>query len=442
MKKFLILFLLLWSIPAVADDRTDLQAQINALAAAGGGDLYLDAREYVLTQAPGQFYSLTLPGGVNLIGAGRGKTQLTQAAGAGPSERLIYVNGTTRIQDLTLFGNHDYQTVDEHRAGLFIQNGADTIIERVDATGFTGDGFTVYNSVYRLTFSQVRAFSNGRDGIAITPSSVGVTGLRIKDSSFWLNAAQQIDAEPGPGAPISDVTISGCWLSAGAGIQYALAIAGYNSSNHTFDWSVYGNTIDGGTDIVWGERILFYGNRGINWTTTEAVKVYRDSVGVVIEGNSFVQAQTSLAGVSGVLVSGVSAVNMPSAVLVANNYISSLYFSGYGIRLSGTTDAAISGNYIQGFPTGIYARATLPDSRYLLIHANRIIGSTLGVSLAGQTSVSLLAVTMSENLIDGSGVGISADDAYHSTKASQFIANTCLGTTACLTNLPTGAKVF
>lgn len=439
MKKLIILLFLLFAGPALADDRTDLQTQINNLAAAGGGDLYLDAREYVLTQAPGQFYSLTLPGGVNLIGAGRDKTRLTQAPGAGLSERLIYVNGTTRVQDLSLFGNKDYQTADEHRAGLFIQNGAYSVIERVNSSGFTGDGFTVYSSVSRLTFNDVAAFSNGRDGLAITPAGT-VNGIKITNSSFWLNAAQQIDAEPGP-VQLSDVTISGCYISGGVS-QYALAIAGYSSSYHTTDWTVIGNTIDGATDIVWAERVLFEGNRGLNWSPHPAVTVYRDSVGVTVQGNSFVQGQATVPGISGILVSGVSTVNMPSSVLVADNYLTSLYFSGYGVRLSGVTDAVISNNVVKGFPIGVYARATLPDSRYLLIRGNRILGSTLGISLAGQTSVALLAVVISENLIDASGIGVSVDDGYHSTKAATLIANTCLGTTTCLTNLPTGARVF
>lgn len=439
MKKLIILFLLLLASPVLADDRTDLQAEIDALAPTGGV-VYLEPRTYTLTQAPGQPYSLTLPGGVDLVGAGREQTLLVQADGAGASQRLIYVAGQTRVADLSLFGNKAYQTVDEHRAGLFILNSNGSVVERVDSYGFTGDGFTVYNNVYNLAFSEVAAYDNARDGLAITPAGTGavVSGVSVIGSRFYSNAGQQLDSEPGVTALVSLVLVKDCYLDVGPSTQYALTIAGSGTATPTLSWLVKDNTINGTIETVWAERVDIVDNRGQNPTVSSSVFIYRTSKGVSVRGNDFFQIAGGTSNGTVVLVSGTSG-QQPSNIQISDNRIRSAYFPGFGVRLSGVVDAEVSGNTISGVSTGIYARSTLPV-KHVLITRNRVFGSTLGVSLGGLGGVVFQSATVAENFIE-TGTGVSADDGYHSLVDVVLLANTCLGT-PCLTNVPTSARVF
>lgn len=444
MKRILVFLFLLLSAPAFADDRTDLQTEIDALAGAGGGTVYLEPREYRLTQTPGTFYSLVLPGNVNLVGAGEGLTLLTQENGAGASQRLLYVYGKTSISDLSLFGNKAYQTADVHRAGVLVKDATEVTLRHVTSFGFTGDGLVLYSGS-NITLDSVTVFDNARDGIAMTPGSVvPLVNVVLKDSKVFGNTAQQVDSEPGVSVLVSKVQVYHNTIDGTGSNDYALAVGGSGTDYRTLDWQVFDNQIVGGTLIGWAENVDFHDNHVMNSTTKSAVTVYRSSKLVTVRDNALYQTQTSAANIGVVFVSGTGIGSMPSGITISGNRITT-NAPNFGMRVEVTQDILILGNYVYGASYGIYLRTTIPlyPFYFALIQGNYISGFTVaGVYAAGNTGAQLIAITLANNYLEGTGIGAVLSDAFHSTQTAVVSGNTCLNTSACITNLPPISRVF
>lgn len=443
MKRLLILLCLAWSSAAFADDRADIQAQIDLAASLGGGDVYLDSRVYVLSQTPGAYYSLVLPGNVNLIGAGRDKTLLSQAPGAGPSQRLVYAYGKTTISDLSLFGNRAYQTVDEHRAGLFVKDATQVTISRVDSYGFTGDGFVAYSGD-NVTYDDVSAFDNGRNGLSLTPGGPPLSGVAILNSHFYGNTAQQIDSEPGPSALVSRVVVRGCVIDGTGNNDYALTVGGASTAGASSTWQISDNQITNGVIIVWANSVRFYNNNVVNATTKPAVTVYRSSHLVSVNGNYLYQTQTAAPNVGVIYVAGTGSGSMPSGITISENTVVTNP-TNFGVRAEGVLDVLVLGNYIYGASYGAYFRTTNAayPLKFVLFQGNFVSGFTVaGLYLAGNTNSVLTAATVANNLFDGLGVSMILGDSYQSTQSVVVSGNTCLGPAVCMSRLPPISRVF
>jgi hypothetical protein len=104
---------------AVTSDRAFLQSLLDA-----GGEVFVPAGNYVVDQAGTSPYCLNATS-AHVHGAGQGTTTISLAAGTGPSVSILHLLGDgASLQDLTLDGTKATQAADEHRHGVFVQDGA------------------------------------------------------------------------------------------------------------------------------------------------------------------------------------------------------------------------------------------------------------------------------------------------------------------------------
>lgn len=441
-------------VPLTGDDRAALQAAIDA-AARGDKDVQLEARTYTVSPSTTGYWCLDIPDGVHLHGAGPGKTVIREAAGAGPSVRLLHVHGAgVVIEDLTLDGNKAQQSVNTQRHGIFAQDTTGLLVKNVTALNFTGDGFYLYNGTKHSTFLDVLSTGNARNGITL---GAMVDGTMLLHSRFIGNRAQQVDSEPGGLAVVSNTTVSDCVID-GAGVSndYVLTVSGTPKAKGQ-GWNVVGNTINGGIFVVWAEHVVIAGNVGVNPTTKASVTVYRASSDVTVIGNRWTQTQHKARSLAGILVQGTGTGDAPARVLIAHNQLDLAYEQSFGVRAEGAIDVTIVDNALRGagraapYYAGIYLRATneKEDFQRAVVRGNdvRDFGER-GVSIHGNGAARLLSVDISDNTFDNDGAAapmstaISLDDGSGAAGQVSVQRNTVLrGVRASLINVPQRAKL-
>jgi hypothetical protein len=431
----------------VTDDRAAIQSALDA-ATAGTGELYVPPGTYSVGQSGA--ISLAVHGKLHLRGAGQDQTVLQQAPGVGPAVRLLTVSGDgVVIEDLTVDGNKHAQTKSEQRHGLFVTATEGLVVQRVTARNFTGDGFYLYSNANHSRFLQVVATGNDRNGITFGGM---VDGTSISDSKFIGNAAQQVDSEPGVPNIVSNTTITRSLLdTGGATQQHVLTCSGNGSATKGHDWSVVGNTINGGVFIVWAERVVIADNVGVNPTTKPFITVNRSSSDVTIRGNKLKQTQHAVPSLSAVYIGGTIG-SGPDGVLVTGNDIEITDERSYGVRVAGAISVEIVDNVLRGAGraapgyAGIYVRATVidRDMRSVIVRGNTIRNfGDRGVSIAGNGAAKLLRLDITNNTFDDDSpvpamtTGISLDDRTGAVQTYQVEGNKYLGgVTAPVINYP------
>jgi hypothetical protein len=367
------------------DDRVALQKAIDQCAV-----VHVPAGRYLVSPQGAAAFGLNVPAGRSIIGADRDTTTLVQTV-AGPSVRLLQVRGAgVTISGLTLDGSKAVQTVDEHRAGVFATGAPNLVLRNVKAQNFTGDGFYIYNGSNNARVENVVGTDNNRNGITF---GGGTTGGSVTGSTFSGNAAQQLDSEPGTGAAVNGLTVTGSRFDGGN--DYAVTLSG-SSNTQSSGWTVKNNIINGSVFAVWLDNSEISDNRGTNSSTKPCYTVYRRSAGVTISGNECVQTQTSEDSVAGVLVQGTGPASMPTNVTVARNRIQATgRATSFGVRAEGVTSVSITGNTLigpsQAAPgyAGVYVRSTIVGSplQSAIVDGNRILSwSSSAFRLAGNTT--------------------------------------------------------
>src|SRR5262245_10666488 len=111
------------------DDRTVIQAAIVAAGAAGGGTVYFPNGTYIVSDTGGAF-CLDMVSKVTLEGESRVGAIIKMKNCQPGSTRPIRVKDVTDvyIRNLTIDGNKANQTVEEHRAGIFLWNSARVVL--------------------------------------------------------------------------------------------------------------------------------------------------------------------------------------------------------------------------------------------------------------------------------------------------------------------------
>jgi len=130
-------------VTAKSGSPQDIQAAINIVSSAGGGTVYVPEGEYEFNPPQTQWgTAVEVPGGVNVIGAGKGKTILKQTVTtSGLTTYLFGIDGTngkpSRISGFTL----QVTGLDEEEP-----EGSDTVgIDVGDARDFRIDHISFYN---------------------------------------------------------------------------------------------------------------------------------------------------------------------------------------------------------------------------------------------------------------------------------------------------------
>ncbi|MFC0708942.1 right-handed parallel beta-helix repeat-containing protein [Azorhizophilus paspali] len=180
----------------VSNDRTAIQAAIDAAHAAGGGTVHLPAGEYRVGGGErGVEGALLMKNNVYLAGAGMGQTVIKLLDGWNND-----VNGMIRssggeethdfgVRDLTLDGNRDNNpegTVFGFYTGYKYGTGADrnVLVERVEAREMSGYGFDPHARTINLVI---------RDSVAHDNGFVGFVADHQIDGAFENNIAYNND---------------------------------------------------------------------------------------------------------------------------------------------------------------------------------------------------------------------------------------------------------
>jgi polygalacturonase len=438
-----------WDFGAVGDGKTDDRAAIQSAidSVAGSGDVLVPAGTYLISTTPGTYWGLSIPSGVHFHGAGVTLTVLHQIAGAGDSARMIKASGENiAIDDLTLDGNLQKQSVNEQRHGIFVTEAQHVSVQRIIARGFSGDGIYLHVGVRDVRINDVTSTGNDRNGITL---SGNVDGVIIEHSRFIGNRAQQVDSEPGGSDHIDNVTIANCVIDvAGLSNDYALTVSGAGTSI-SVGWNVINNTINGGIFVVWAKNVLVLGNHGDNPTTKASFTVYRTSSDVVVLQNQFVQSRKTDKTPSGIAVLGTSTSGPEKVFIIAND----VRVSGeqtVGIRLEGAVSVDVVGNTIVGAQSpnvvGVALRATslVQDFRRANISGNTIRNfAARGVNVGGNGAAKLLSLTIANNRFDNDGHEISLDDGSGAAQKIDCTGNqTMNGQAVPVTNIPPRAVMM
>lgn len=370
-----------------ADDRAFLQALLDR-----GGDVTLPAGNFVVGQNGRADHCLHATS-TRIHGAGQGVTTITVAGSLPGSVSLLKLDGDgASLDGVTLDGNKAALAADEHRHGVFAQQGDAIQISNITARNFTGDGVYLYVGLNDAMVTGSIFQDNDRNGVTMGADQSGTT---IANSQFFGNRVQPIDSEPkgeisGLHNVIRHVTVTGNTIEARPN-QFAVTVSGRDGANHANDWLVSGNTITGGIYVVWADAVTIADN-DVTSPDVPPVTVERNSFNVTVARNRLRQIGTT-ANLSGVYVVGTSSVNMPSAVTIADNTITVATNEGFGVRADGTLDVTVTGNTIAGpgngtqFTGGVRFRATILDRAGQLgaARGNTISGFNHGVIVGGNT---------------------------------------------------------
>jgi hypothetical protein len=386
----------------VTDDRTAIQATL--AAAAQGDTVTLPIGTYLVGQGAGA-WCLTVPVGVTLHGESRDGTVLLMAPGIADSVRLLQIDAPgVAVEDLTLDGNRAAQTADEHRAGVF-STAADTVIRRVTARAFTGDGFYFYGGADRFVVDHALSIWHGRNGMTVGGA---VAGGRVTDSQFFDSHAQQFDSEPGVASVISGLTITGCTFDGrGHSTDYVLTVSGGSPAARARDWLIAGNVINGGLHAVWADRITVRGNTGVNLTGHPHVSFYRSCADNVIEDNQGLDS--SAPNILGTINLTATGEGGPVRTVIRRNRLVSDTFA---VRAEGGSSVEIYDNELVGPGSaspgaGIYLRATdaAKPFAHAVIRRNRIVNfGSVALKVDGNGSAALSLLDLQDNvLVDSAG---------------------------------------
>jgi hypothetical protein len=343
----------------VADDRESIQRAIDACAAQGGGDVFFPAGTYLLKSSGSNAFCIKLANKVRLVGESRAGSILKQDKNLAPSVRLVQIESNDcSLSNLTLDGNKTNQSINEQRHGIFVINTKYLTIENVTSQNFTGDGFYIGSNVSQVTFSNVLATLNGRNGITLAGSG-NISDIKITNSSITGNAVQQIDSEPKesdtPGLlpQVNYVTICGCIIDSGGSNDYAVTCAGGGpeSKNRSHGWTLTGNIIKGAVAVTWCDDVCLTGNIIDNPTPKPCVEIFRLAKNIVVTGNRLKLSQTSNPRGKAIDITGKkegAVYDVPSLVSITNNTISVSDTRCLAVLAQGAESVSIMGNQIDG----------------------------------------------------------------------------------------------
>lgn len=394
------------------DDRAAIQSTIDAVAASGGGDVLIPNGHYLIGRAGVAYYfGLKRPAGVCIRGESEDGAVLVQAPGMAASVRLLYVTGPGGcISNLTIEGNKEAQSADEHRAGIFAAATTGLVVDHVTLQGFTGDGIYLYTGVVDAAIRSVTAIDNDRNGVTMGGQ---VDGLSIYGGQYAGNRAQQIDSEPGQGATVNGVTIVGADIDGTGSNDYALTVSGTGPDSRSRGWTVAGNDLHGGILVVYGEDVVVAGNQIDNATTKPCLTAYRRSVDVQFVSNACRMTQTSVANLPGIDILGTGTGHTPDRISVVGNEVTSVHPASWGVRAQGAISVTIVRNTIHGvmggqYAAGVFIRATslVEPFRSAVVKDNAVDGYARSLLVAGNVAsgqrARLVSLVATDAVIDSS----------------------------------------
>lgn len=221
-----------------SDDTAALQKAINAAAAAGGGQVHLDAGTYMLSAKAGS--CLTLKSNVTLQGDGIGTTTLKLADGTGAGVTSLIKAGNNShdvgASRLTLDGNSAHTAA--IATGWLNGSATQVQLDNIEAQNFAGAGLDLQGKNSQITLSHSSVHNNGGDGLVAD---------YLSNSTFSHNSAY---ANGGNGYNLGgDVSLidSDAYRNGGSGVFMQEGTSGARSALSVEGGVIYGNHGDGVT---------------------------------------------------------------------------------------------------------------------------------------------------------------------------------------------------
>ncbi len=409
---------------AIPDDDIDDRPAFKAAIDSGAIEVYVPNGTYLLGQEPGRFWSLHLATpALRLRGESRGGVVLQETAGIGDSVQLIEINAPdVTVESMTLEGDRDHQTVSLHqqRHGLRCKGAARCTVKDVTSQHFTGDGFYVYLESNDVSFSNVTATGNQRNGITLGGSTTGGTFV---NSLFVGNEAEQFDSEGG--GPPGKVVIYGCTLDGlGASRDFVLTMTGSTSTSMSSGWNVTHNIVNGPVLGLFVKDLVYAYNTGVNPTPWPSIDLYHVVDDVTIAHNDLrMTAAPSFSAGAMVWSVGTDVAQCPGKVTIEDNTLT-LTAPGFGITAICNRDLTIANNVITGAGgtgSGVYVRSTRPTDPVVsaVITHNTISGFTggYGVQFGGNgPGAWILHAEITGNSFTGGRAGMYLDAGDHAAR--------------------------
>jgi Ca2+-binding RTX toxin-like protein len=220
-----------------SDDTAALQKAINAAAAAGGGQVHLDAGTYILSTKAGS--CLTLKSNVTLQGDGIGTTTLKLADGASAAVTSLIKAGNSHdvgASRLTLDGNAGHTAA--VATGWLNGSATQVQLDSVEAQHFAGTGLDLRGKNSQITLTNSSVHDNGADGLVAD---------YLSNSTFTHNSAY---ANGGNGYNLGgDVRLidNDAYRNGGSGVFLQEGTSGVRSALSVEGGLIYGNHADGVT---------------------------------------------------------------------------------------------------------------------------------------------------------------------------------------------------
>jgi parallel beta-helix repeat protein len=255
--------------------------------------------------------------------------------------------------------------------GIQLNHAQHIVIKGVTARECWGDGFYLTGLSTDVTFCNVIADHNRRQGMSI----VWADTIVIRDSTFKNTGGTLpeagIDIEPNSGETVNNVLITGCAFTNNASSGVMSGVPGYNTGNaFTTNVVIDGNIVTGnGSNPTTGSRGIDISNSRGNRVTNNTVK---DNLGIGI----YVREGANDSVVTGNIVTGTK------SKLAAGE-------GGYGILLYKTKNNNVTGNTVTD-NEGCGIRDAYPD----LTGVNTIVPNTISGNRGSCNTCSAHAVTI------------------------------------------------
>jgi hypothetical protein len=383
----------------VTDDTASIQAAIDD-AAEFGGIVYIPVGTYMISQAsPSIGYCLTVPSNVTLLGETRGGSILFMDGGQPAFTRPINIGlsdtpaSNVLISTLTVDGNKDNQSVEEHRAGVFIS--ADSSLIRgynLVLKNNSGDGWAHHSGVANVLVEWCDVHDNDRHGVEC--SGGGQNNITVRKCRIYDNAGIPVNTETEVGAdPVTNYFVMDNYLES-TGVGVACDGVGTDPNELSNGFFIAGNVIIGAVYCFYSNKIRIIGNRIAPTAEcqTNPVWINRACSDVIVANNHIKLIVSDLSDTIGaVIVTGTLDDEMADGVKILDNVIETTWVDSVGVILNNVRSTEIRGNSIigpgSGIGDGISIRSTTTfDMETFVIQDNIISGFRRGVLAWGYAS--------------------------------------------------------
>jgi len=330
----------------VTDDTAAIQRAVDAVAGTGGTVTVPDGT-YMVNALVQNNLGIRLKSNMTFrLSSGAVLKAIPNASG---NYSILVAQSATNLNIIggTLLGDRAAHTgtSGEWGMGLSIQISQHVVVEGVTAKECWGDGFYVTYLCSDITFCNVVADHNRRQGLSIT----GVDGMVVRNSIFKNTTGTPpeagIDIEPNQGETATNILITGCTFTnnSGGGFQGGPSVSNRGQA-FMLNTVVDGNTFSGnGLNSLNGIR------DGVMVTNCDGTKITNNIITNNTGRGIFLRDQATHTLISGNTVTGTLAIAGQS------------YWSGGGIYLSSCANSIATNNTVTG-NAGFGIIQTSPDA--------------------------------------------------------------------------------